>query len=696
MNLLKNFRIYDLVVIALMAALGLAVKSIITPLTHMISGPLNMPGGALAGGFYMFWIVLAGALVGKRGAATLTALVQALMVIVIGSVGSHGIMSIVTYTMPGLMVDLVFFLLRRKIRTNMDFFVGGMVANMTGTFLTGMVFFRLPFITMVMILASGMLSGGLGGLIAYATYKGVKQMENMGQEDEVGEGTEARKSYRGIILIAAILGVVGLIYVFGGFGNQGEVPVVEAENGPQTSEFDTTISLESASPLLITGDVESGGYIDEYGDELDFKVIDGNMSIETTSLLERLGLRSDSNKIYLIGHDGFMVGLYGETLSDTQIAYNHDQGWMFISDKHPVNSGIKHMTEIVIVSQDSLEDFNIIANESNHFYSYGQMRLMMTDMIQVIDGVSKLDDIEIDVMKIKEVLPLEELVSQDGPVMIATAEGDLIYEYSDLGYLDFSQGNIRYHEKDMLTSYQHVLGIMENPPMASIKDHYMDVKHYLDQGTKVLSIFVDGYSFRQFQALSSDDEVDFMDDLLNVNPATVGYKPVTNVGFATMLTGQDPSVHGVHDRSYREPAVPTIFDYCHEQGISHGLIEGNAQILSLNTEISLNIDTDGNGITDEEIHACALEKINQYDYVMVHYHSLDDFGHNYGELVDQTLAQLKVLDAYIESLVSQWDGKVIILSDHGMHTTEEGGDHGAFRVEDFVVPYVIVDGGLYE
>lgn len=695
MNLLKNFRIYDLVVIALMAALGLAVKSIVTPLTHMISGPLNMPGGALAGGFYMFWIVLAGALVGKRGAATLTALVQALMVIVIGSVGSHGIMSIVTYTMPGLMVDLVFLVARRQIKTNMDFFVGGMVANMTGTFLTGMVFFRLPLVTMVMILASGMLSGGLGGLIAYATYKGVKQMELMGHDEET-KAVKPKKSYKGVILLVAILGVVGLVYVFGGFDNQDKTPVDEVDSEGTVMEVDSSLSLVNASPLLISGDVMNGGYLETYEGQLTFRIVDDAMRIETTVLLYTLGLRSDHNKVYLIGQDGFMVGLNGLTLQDTYIAYNHDSGWMFISDKHPVNSGIKQMVELVVVSEDGLEDFNIIAEGSNHFYSFGDMRLMMTDLVQVTDGISKLGDIEIDVMKIKSVVPVRDLVSEDVPVMIATVNGALIYEYGNPGYLEFSQGNIRYHTEDMLTTYQNVIGIMENPPSASIKDHYQDVQHYLDRGIRVLSIYVDGFSYRQYEALLNDEGADYMDSLSHVVPATVGYMPVTNVGFATMLTGVDPSVHGIHDRSFRQPAVATIFDYCNDQGISNGLIEGNAQILALNTDTTLNIDANENGTIDDEIHESALMNLHQYDYMMVHYHSVDDFGHDNGEMSDDTMSQLKMIDGYIEELVSQWDGKVIILADHGMHSTQEGGSHGAFRVEDFVVPYVILDGGLYE
>ncbi len=169
-KILSKFSIHELIIIALMAALGLATKPIIVPLTHMITGPLFIPGGALAGGFYMLWIVLSAGLIKRRGVATITALTQAIIVMVSGSFGSHGVVSILTYTLPGIMIDVIFLIARRKVTTNIDFFVAGLIANISGTYLSNLVFFRLPLIPLVLSLASGALSGGLGGLLAYFIY----------------------------------------------------------------------------------------------------------------------------------------------------------------------------------------------------------------------------------------------------------------------------------------------------------------------------------------------------------------------------------------------------------------------------------------------------------------------------------------------------------------------------------------------
>jgi ABC-type thiamin/hydroxymethylpyrimidine transport system permease subunit len=181
---LRGLTIFEWVLMALMASLGIATKPIVVPLAHMVTGPLFIPGGAFAGGFYMFWLVLSGGLIGKRGVPTMTALIQALIIVVTGSFGSHGLISIVTYTLPGLMVDLVFLVIRRKWESPFDFFFAGMVANLTGTYLTNLVFFRLPWLPLVMTLASALLSGGIGGIIAYQIFKRIQATRRKKYEEK--------------------------------------------------------------------------------------------------------------------------------------------------------------------------------------------------------------------------------------------------------------------------------------------------------------------------------------------------------------------------------------------------------------------------------------------------------------------------------------------------------------------------------
>lgn len=170
-RILRRFSIFDLIVLALMACLGIATKPIIVPLTQIITGPLFVPGGVIAGGFYMMWLVMAAGLVQKAGAGTLTAAVQAVMITALGIFGTHGVASLATYLLPGIAVDAVMLFWRYK-STATSCFAAGIAANICGTALVNLVFFRLPWIPLVLSLASASLSGGLGGLIAYGVLKG--------------------------------------------------------------------------------------------------------------------------------------------------------------------------------------------------------------------------------------------------------------------------------------------------------------------------------------------------------------------------------------------------------------------------------------------------------------------------------------------------------------------------------------------
>ncbi|GAB1476106.1 hypothetical protein MASR2M70_09380 [Bacillota bacterium] len=164
---LMRFKVYDLAIIAMMASLGIAVKPLVVALAHLITGPLFIPGGSLAGGFYMMWLVLGAALVKRPGTAALIGLVQAIMVIAAGVYGSHGIFSIVTYTLPGLAVDAVFLGARSHPDEKLTMFFSGISANLTGVILSNIIFFRLPALPLMLSVCIGAFSGAVGGLLAH-------------------------------------------------------------------------------------------------------------------------------------------------------------------------------------------------------------------------------------------------------------------------------------------------------------------------------------------------------------------------------------------------------------------------------------------------------------------------------------------------------------------------------------------------
>jgi len=173
---LSKYSLFHLILIAVLAALGVGVKPVVSTLAHVLTGPLFIPGGAMAGGIYMLFLVLAASLTGARGAGTLCGLCQGLLVLAAGVAGSHGALSLITYTLPGIAVDLMFFLFARKEPNLPACCFAGLLANIAGTVSVNFVFFSLPWIPLLLSLCAAALSGGLGGAAAWGITKSTRRL----------------------------------------------------------------------------------------------------------------------------------------------------------------------------------------------------------------------------------------------------------------------------------------------------------------------------------------------------------------------------------------------------------------------------------------------------------------------------------------------------------------------------------------
>ena len=182
-KILQRFRIYDFVIIAIMAALGIAIKPVLVPLAHIISGSLMIPSGAFAGGLYMMWLVVGYGITGKPGTSTLIALIQAVLVMFTGVVGSHGVMSLFTYLSPGIVMDLLLLLIGHRVCCRGCAVIAGAAANVTGTACVNIVFFQAPGAYLLLILSIAVLSGGIGGLLAWELLKVLRKYNLTGKRE---------------------------------------------------------------------------------------------------------------------------------------------------------------------------------------------------------------------------------------------------------------------------------------------------------------------------------------------------------------------------------------------------------------------------------------------------------------------------------------------------------------------------------
>jgi ABC-type thiamin/hydroxymethylpyrimidine transport system permease subunit len=155
----------DLVIMALFASLGLATKNIIHPLIATIAGPLYIPTGALAGGVYMMWPIMAYGFVRKIGAAAVTSLTQAFISLIL-PFGNFGLLSFVIYLAPGIAIDGFFLLSRHKACCAGCCMGAAALANAVGTVLVGTLVLVLPEFVLVFLALIAAVSGGVGGFLA--------------------------------------------------------------------------------------------------------------------------------------------------------------------------------------------------------------------------------------------------------------------------------------------------------------------------------------------------------------------------------------------------------------------------------------------------------------------------------------------------------------------------------------------------
>jgi energy-coupling factor transport system substrate-specific component len=170
MKFLKKFSTQDLLYIAIFSALGLAIKPLITPIAQMLSRMLMITGGSLFGGLYMMWIVLAIATVRKPWTGTLVGLIQGFVMLALGYVGTHGALSILTFTLPGIAADIAAFF-PHNFSKPLSHITLCISANLAGTLLVSILIWQLPFIPILISLGLSFLSAIGGGLLSYVIFK---------------------------------------------------------------------------------------------------------------------------------------------------------------------------------------------------------------------------------------------------------------------------------------------------------------------------------------------------------------------------------------------------------------------------------------------------------------------------------------------------------------------------------------------
>jgi len=210
----------------------------------------------------------------------------------------------------------------------------------------------------------------------------------------------------------------------------------------------------------------------------------------------------------------------------------------------------------------------------------------------------------------------------------------------------------------------------------------------------VLLLFLDGLGYVRYTEALADGLIPYLATLEKPRVGLTTYPPCTVVSTASLLTGAPPSVHSATQRNIHKTETETLFDTATAAGLRVVAVEGYAVSFNLRSaELRLSGDRDGNGSTDDNVLANALAVLEEGmpDLFYVHFHGIDDAGHEYGPGAPEEKAKIREVDAAVEQIVEAAPPGtlVIVFADHGMHAVNESGrlgNHAHLIERDMFIP----------
>lgn len=194
----NNFTLRQLILIALFVSVSMISKRYISPVTNLLTDIIRVPGGSLATGFSIMFLVVGKRMISNKTTATLMAVSQGLFAIAMGSM--MNILTLVAYVFPGILIDIIYNHKHKWVRFITDRTLAQVACALgvvCGAAINNFLVFQLPLIAMILFYMLGILSGIVGGTLADLVYnrinKGYLKLEQ--HEKENGETYEEKNCH---------------------------------------------------------------------------------------------------------------------------------------------------------------------------------------------------------------------------------------------------------------------------------------------------------------------------------------------------------------------------------------------------------------------------------------------------------------------------------------------------------------------
>lgn len=220
------------------------------------------------------------------------------------------------------------------------------------------------------------------------------------------------------------------------------------------------------------------------------------------------------------------------------------------------------------------------------------------------------------------------------------------------------------------------VGAFYLPPKAALTDVYSRALRALARG-RVMILYIDGLGY----ALYARAGLPFIKRTFPCVPARTAFPPLTQPCMASMLTGVWPETHGIHTRRDHRPRASSLL-----RVPGAVWIEADCAPLRLECDPVLTLPEPGEDVDDAVLRAALPAAAGDAPLLIVHFHGLDDWEHEWGDDEARLAPKLAQLDGAARALCEAFSGTVILCADHGVHADGMHGSHGAFDHRDMFVP----------
>jgi len=241
------FSTRDLLMMAVLAALGGVASTYIQTLANAVHAALGFPGATqVLAGLHVIWIVLAVGLTGKQGSGTVTGIIKGAVEFLSGN--THGILVMLIDVVAGMLVDLGMLPFRNK-NSYLAYSLAGGIATASNV-LVFQIFASVPsdLLAMGAILLVGLVALISGILLAGVLGKVLlDSLRRAGVVKDQPPETMGPRVYPAFLGIIAILTVAGGAYLYSALQGSPAVRITGEVNSPYEYSY-----REKDSSLLVT------------------------------------------------------------------------------------------------------------------------------------------------------------------------------------------------------------------------------------------------------------------------------------------------------------------------------------------------------------------------------------------------------------------------------------------------------------